>query len=249
MSETYNFLRPEQKHGETSAQREDAIDVRAFPLFQSVMTEIAIAKDYDDRAPMVLCGVSTYEYCIIPCPYSDNNPQVVKVIQRLRGDGWYADLFRMSESLSNPSKFRHAILVSWDPEVISKFYLPHYYRVKNAAKVPCGVCRKHDNKTVDNCEGCHTLKVWLAGVATMKEFGYPCNKCAAKCDRKDNFSTCTTCPAKSLYETLYDSDIVKDLAQALEGESSSAEDNDEAAPESGSIQDVSNKNDDASGEE
>lgn len=192
-------LRPEHKHGAAIAARQGEIDVTSLPLYTTIANAIKEASAVAETAPVILYGISSQEYCIVPCLYDDQEQTVVRVLQHLRGAGWFADIFRMSESLNNPDKYRHAILISWDPRVISASFSPRFYSVRDTSRLPCSVCSKQKTGTVDECVGCALFKLWLAGVAGMKTWNDPCSLCCVK-KAPTMVSSCTECPVKKLWK-------------------------------------------------
>lgn len=199
MSENVKLLRPEQKHGESEAVRKSTGDVTQLPLYITIAKAISSAKGFAEHTPVTLYGVNTQEYVIVPCNPCDQDPSILRVLTYLRGEGWLAETFRISESMENPKKYRHAVLVCWDPKVLNKSCVPKYYSSRTGIKVPCGSCNKQDTGDVERCKGCITLRMWLAGVAVLKGFGDPCTRCAKNRSKLDAVPQCQDCPTRRLW--------------------------------------------------
>lgn len=202
MNDTVSLFRPEMKHGEADAIRSNNTNIEDTFLYRMIVDTIKGSKACNEFVPITLFGVSTREYCIIPCPVPETDSIVSRVIAYIKGQGWYSELYHISASRGNPHKYNCCIVVSWDPKVLAKSMSPRYYCSKDGIKVPCGVCQKSKTGEVGECNGCITFRLWLAGAYVMKNYGDPCKKCLKGCTK--NKVECVRCPAKDLWCELYE---------------------------------------------
>lgn len=215
MSENVKLLSPEQKHFEANSARNAEVDITTTLLFQTVARAINSSSGVVENTPVTIFGITTKEYVIIPVPgnIGDGDMTLVRVMQHLRSEGWYCENFYISESMENVTKYGRAIVVSWDPKVLQKSYAPYCYNRDKNSRVPCGTCAKHREGTIAKCGGCLTLRLWLPGVYTLKNYGDPCLKCV-KGGNKKSVPSCDGCPAKDLWLSLRDKGLVSDASQS-----------------------------------
>ena len=198
MSEELKLPSPEQKHLEANNANKSQADLTANPLYQAIVRAINASSGHTETTPLILFGVTTKEYVIVPCPTATSDDDMVSVLQYLRSQNWYCDVYYISESMENITKYGRAVIVSWDPKVLQKSCAPYCYNRNSGSRVPCGVCSKHRDGTVAKCNGCLTLRLWLPGVFALKNYGDPCLKCNKRGNKK-NTPLCDGCPAKDLW--------------------------------------------------
>lgn len=200
---------PEMLHAMSHAEamESSAVDVTKYPLYQNIVEAINSGESRKPNTPITLFGVQTREYIIMPCSSIDQDPSVLAVIQHLRGEGWYADVYRISRSMAVPTEYRHCIIVCWEPKILKQSYLPRYYSGKDV-RIPCSNCSKHKTGEATQCEGCATLRLWIPGTLNFKGYGDPCLRCIKSLSKKGVAPSCDGCPAKRLWQEMVDDGII-----------------------------------------
>lgn len=151
-----------------------------------------------NTTPVVVFGVRTSEYCIIPCPERDDT--VIEIMQYLQGRGYFVSRFRKAKLDGKYTEFSHALLVVWDRRVLRKSVMPRYYTVREDKYSPCGNCYMHSRNPegVKTCEGCDVLAMWLCGVNCLQGKHDPCIGCKRATESKGR-PVCDTCPARTIW--------------------------------------------------
>ena len=202
MHNEVELISPKGKHIEADAVRKKNVKKESTPLWDTVVDAINKSGGYSHTSSVVIHGIITREFCLIPCePASDTDSEISKVLQKLRGIGYYADIFRAAYEISETiSKTRCMILVSWDPKVIMRSCIPKFYTIREGSMIPCANCSVNDREYIKTCEGCDTFLMWLPGVTPITKLGDPCLICYRS--NRDKYTDCTSCPAKKLYNQL-----------------------------------------------
>lgn len=188
---------PAEKHASAIAALKGSDDDMKLPYLRNVIKAVNSSQGYSTTAPINLYGISTSEYCIIPCPERDD--VALYIIQYLQGSNYYACRYRLSASLEKPDAYVYGLVVCWDPRVLKKSIIPRYYATSEGIIVPCGSCARQKEGTQAACTGCDVLRLWLPGVKLMDKMGMPCKSCS-RAKKPRGRGNCDGCPAKSLWE-------------------------------------------------
>lgn len=189
------LVSPEAKHAMATAMLRRSNDVEGTRIFQQVTEAIANSPGSQKKAPLVLLGISTYEYCIVQLNTIVVTKEMVAVINYLRGEGFFTDVYKTLCNIDDNDTRSLVLVVCWDPVVTNRGFLPKTYKIREGVRVPCAKCSKVNASERKDCDGCEVLRMWVVDGVFGRHAKSPCKICSGT-QTKPEF--CAGCPAKAL---------------------------------------------------